>query len=570
MALVAKSFQWVANFDGSLDGEYPAGDKPPAVEDLAWNASAMAALVADFPSLDVGTPTSVNVRSALTGTNAASATIAFANATGDDPTTEGWVAPGSGDDLTHDGGETGSGSFQLAATYSGQTTNSATIPWAYTSGSAPDYPISSGTSTYDAVGVPPGSTITIPSGTRGKLTIKNAQGTSGNRITIRGPSTGQAIIRRSSPASGNFILLLWNCAHVTVDGSTSSDAPLANDGKRHSIKIMHASSGTTDAPTAFLKFRGNTGGSTYTNCHDITIKQIEIDGGWPSNAADGIGIMTNDNAILAASFPGQFQENIIIEHCYIQRCQGEGMYIGNNPYDLCVPLKNITIRYNYAEDCGWNFCNPKSWYEGTNLVHDNISKRCGSEAHAQQAAGMAFICCKADIYNNWIEDAGEQGIKSWNGGAGAPTTATYSSFALNIYNNVIIGSGQLFSEDGIDIMCDAGYTPPLAHIYNNTVVDSAAAGIKIGSNVSSSSWVRNNIVLNSGGSAIDDGPGASSDNTTTGNPATIFTNYAADDYTLAAAIAASGTVGVDIAATDYAGTARPQGATSDRGAYEHA
>ena len=568
MALVAASFHWTANADGTLDGAYPAGDKPPDVADLAWDVSALAALVAGFPYLDTGTPTSVNARSALTGTNAASATIAFSNYTGDEPVSEGWAAPGAGNNLTHDGVAGGSGSFQLRATYSGDSVDSATIPWTY--GTAADYPISSGTSTYDAVGVPPGSTITIPTGTRGTLKIKNAQGTAGNRITIRGPATGQAIIRRSSPASGNFILLLWNCAHVTIDGSTSSDAPLANDGKRHSIKIMHASTGTTDAPTAFLKFRGNTGGSTYTNCHDITLKQIEIDGGWPTNATDGIGIMTNDNAILAASFPGQFQENIVIEHCYIQRCQGEGMYIGNNPYDLCVPLKNITIRYNYAEDCGWNFCNPKSWYEGTNLVHDNISLRCGSEAHAAQAAGMALICCKADIYNNWIEDAGEQGIKAWNGGTGAPTPATYASFALNIYNNVIIGSGQLFSEDGIDIMCDAGYTPPLAHVYNNTIVDTAAKGITFGSQISSSSWARNNIVLNSGSTAVDDGPGTSSDNTTTGNPATIFTNYAGDVYALAAAIPASGTVGVDIAATDYAGTARPQGATSDRGAYEHA
>lgn len=568
MALVSQSVHLTANADGSLDWGYPNGDKPPDAVALAWDASALAALVAEFPYLDTGTPTSVNVRAALTGTNAASATIAFSNYTGDEPVSEGWASPGAGNNLTHDGVAGGSGSFQLRATYSGDSVDSATIPWTY--GTAADYPISSGTSTYDAVGVPPGSTITIPSGTRGPLTIKNAQGTAGNRITIRGPATGQAIIRRSSPATGGFVLTLWNCAHVNVDGSTSSDAPLADDGKRHSIKVMYASSGTTDAPSVFVKCRANTGGSTYTNCHDITFKYIHIDGGWPANAVEGIGISTNDNAVLAASFPGQFQENIVIEHCCVQRTQGEGMYIGPNAYYFQVPLKNVELRYNYSSDCGGRGLSLRSAFEGANSVHHNKVINCGrAMTNTAFSWGVSILSCAADAYCNWIEDSGSGGILFWVDQY--PLVASYATFTNRIYNNVVVRTSLDYAGfDGIGVGGSAGATKPLAYTYNNTVVDAGDDGIEYNSQCASASWIRNNIVLGSGGTAIDDGPGTSSDNTTTGNPATVFTNYASDDFTLAAAIAASGTVGVDIAATDYAGTARPQGATSDRGAYEHA
>ena len=131
MALVAQSFHWVRNPDNTLDGAYPAGDKPPAVEDLAWNTAALEAALTGINNQVTGAPFSADVRAALTGTNAASATITFVNATGDDPTTEGWVAPGSGDDLTHDGGEDGSGTVQLRATYSGESVDSGSIAWVY-------------------------------------------------------------------------------------------------------------------------------------------------------------------------------------------------------------------------------------------------------------------------------------------------------------------------------------------------------------------------------------------------------------------------------------------------------
>ena len=84
------------------------------------------------------------------------------------------------------------------------------------------------------------------------------------------------------------------------------------------------------------------------------------------------------------------------------------------------------------------------------------------------------------------------------------------------------------------------------------------------------SFVKNNVLIdNSGGSTLS-GNATVSDNTAAGAASSVFLDPAAGDFHLftPAANSAAGTVGIDIAASDFDGTARPQGATSDRGAYE--
>jgi hypothetical protein len=135
MTTVAKSFHWDRNVDNTLDGAFPNGDKPPEPVTLAWNLSG-------FPSLnlDIGTPFSTNLRAYLSGTQAATATITLSNFTGDNPTTEGWVAPGTGSLLTHPGTGTGSGTFAFLATGDAGTVLSASVSWQYLDPAATEFP----------------------------------------------------------------------------------------------------------------------------------------------------------------------------------------------------------------------------------------------------------------------------------------------------------------------------------------------------------------------------------------------------------------------------------------------
>lgn len=129
MPLVARSFQWLPNVDGTLDGRYPAGDKPPGAASVAWGS--LTALATAIGSRTTGTPFSQDIRQYqyLTGTNAATATLSVATVSGDDAITEGWAI--SGDNLEHPGSGTGSGYLRLGATVSGNTVYSDPIAWAW-------------------------------------------------------------------------------------------------------------------------------------------------------------------------------------------------------------------------------------------------------------------------------------------------------------------------------------------------------------------------------------------------------------------------------------------------------
>ncbi len=168
--------------------------------------------------------------------------------------------------------------------------------------------------------------------------------------------------------------------------------------------------------------------------------------------------------------------------------------------------------------------------------------------------------------------------KTWNSGEGM---GAYSGSDHKIYNNVIWNTTRSGGYGGIRV--DGADD---TQVYNNTIYDCVSDGIRIndssggGQNEpgTNRTIVRNNIIYNVGGSAIDDsGDDTVEDHNLTTDPSFTDTDgadniagNADDDLTLQAGSSAidAGSF-VTAPAMDIDGKARPQGAAYDIGAYEY-
>ncbi len=109
--------------DGTLDGHYQAGDKPPTFDALAWDI-ADALITAGWDQLLVGTSKNTDIRQYLSGTNAAAgdSTITLLSVSGTALATAGIsitssCGTGAGSCLSYDGvGGPAAGTFRVVAT----------------------------------------------------------------------------------------------------------------------------------------------------------------------------------------------------------------------------------------------------------------------------------------------------------------------------------------------------------------------------------------------------------------------------------------------------------------------
>ena len=130
MALVAQSFHWVRNPDNTLDGAYPAGDKPPTGTALQWSGARDGLYAAGILSMVTGTPFSHDIRQYLSGTEAATATLTVEGLSGDDPNTSGFTI--SADNLLYDAVAAHTGWQRLVATGASGVAVTTEINWVCT------------------------------------------------------------------------------------------------------------------------------------------------------------------------------------------------------------------------------------------------------------------------------------------------------------------------------------------------------------------------------------------------------------------------------------------------------
>jgi len=430
---------------------------------------------------------------------------------------------------------------------------------------AADHRVSPGSSTFECNSVKPGDTVTIASGTRGPLRIRNCNGTASNRIVIRNDPNGNgpAVIRQTSGTSG-FVFNCNNCVGVDIDGSYKWKG--APGGKTYGIEVTVTGGG---GPTAFLMVGGLS--------RFVTIRNVEIDGKWPAIAKDGNGIVVHDKAIKRSKYPSLWREGILIEDNYIHDVDGEGMYIGANYSAGELPLRNVEIRYNRVEDTGWEGINTKSMWSGNNTIHHNVVRRAGkktsSTSEKEQYAGIKNNAGAVKIYNNWVEATGQHGIEVWSQ-QGPKTSEGRGPFEAHIWNNVIVDAGKLWrsfmgTSYGINVGAQSGVEKPIPYIYNNTIVNARQRSINV-SSTAGGGRVNDNIVAGTGSNPIISVPGfVQLSNNFVGSISQVgFVNASGLDFRLTVNSPALNKGSSNHPPSDYTDARRPKEGGPDQGAYE--
>lgn len=446
------------------------------------------------------------------------------------------------------------------------------------------------------IGAGPGDIVEFAGGTYPPTVLRDFDGGSeAGRIIWRNKSGQIAIVRRQNAASGNWVFEIDNCFYCDMDGSNGmgnwdphnpqSDANGAST--QHGFRVTFASGATAqnpDSPSQWLKC------TPERPSDHITIKRVEMMGdatyaGGQGRSFGGGGYGPNDNVSFSTG-NGRYRDGIVMTECWGHRGLFNLIYCGSNYTSDNLPYKNVEISYNRSEDTEEDGLTCKDWWSGTNRVHHNVVARTGhgNTVDTNQRCGMSFIGCTADIYANWIEDAGS-GVASVSGFGGTPpsgivvniqdgpprTTAPATGYGViptlqvKVYNNIVDGC----VENGISLRCLPGLTLINAKAYNNTVVRNGTTGINSGADVTG--LIRNNISLQNGTGGNQNvsfaagmqGPAAAN---LTGSTLSTYLNA---NLTLKSAqlVYAGSAIGTDVASTDFDGDPRLI-ATADKGALE--
>ena len=425
--------------------------------------------------------------------------------------------------------------------------------------------ISPGTDVFECGNIDPGDVLTLPSGTRGELTIRNCKATAANPIVVRNDprGNGPTIIRRSGGSSGGFLFSCNTCIGVVIDGSYKWQG--APSGKTYGIQITMTGGG---APTSFMKIGGLS--------RFVTVRNVEIDGKWPAIAKSGAGVRLNDLQIRRSAYPGLWREGILFEDNYIHDVANEGMYIGANYSDGDLPLRDIEIRNNRVEDIGWEAINTKSMWVGDNRIHHNVVRRAGKNGTSSkptQYSGINNASGTVKIYNNWIERTGQNGIVQWTS-RGPSKAEGKGPFDTYIWNNVIVDAGALYrtymnGANGINIGAKDGLEEPNAYVYSNTIVNARQSGIRASGNVGGG-FIRDNIVAGAAEAPISASSVVQQANNRVGSVDQMgFVDSSTKNFRLKSDSAARNQGTNQYPDTDYDDVVRPQDGTPDQGAFEY-
>lgn len=457
--------------------------------------------------------------------------------------------------------------------------------------------IGTGTATFNCTtqGVGPGDTIVLAAGNHTPLEILNCSGSSASPITIRNDTAAGSAASFVKNTQG-YALKFTNISNVVVDGTGKwSGAPAGTCGidpttfaegrTQCGIKATRTST-AVGHPTQYVFVTG-----TSTN---YTIKGVEIDGlQIDTGGASGIGIQINDHALKWADYPGVWREDITLANMYVHDLgstspgSGECIYFGPNANVMDWPIRRATVEYNIVEDCSRNGIEMKFWLQGPNYVRHNYVYRAGQGTESNQHTAVDVIDGgDVEIYGNYVEEAGENGIMCWNSEATAARTPDDGPYYCHMYNNIIVrpGAAGPGTSHCMTFGQPAGAFNNLGPVTarNNTCISPVDNAANFSSNIPNSvpgeftstetKIAQDNLTATSGSCTNNRVSGAltNSNNRCGTVAAQNFVNSGADNYELTSTSPACNASTANAPALDYEKESRPQDSADDQGADEAA
>jgi hypothetical protein len=411
-------------------------------------------------------------------------------------------------------------------------------------------PVSSSTIYLDGktLGIKPGAVICLKGGATYKnIVFKNFNGTATAPITIK--NCGGTV---TFNATGTYYgIKTQQSSYFRITGGSGTTYGIKINGGQQSITLEYLTT-------------------------NVEVDHVEV----ASSGFSGIMAKTDptcDNITNRGYFT---MKDVRLHHNYIHDTAGEGFYVGHSFWTDGVTL-SCGVRYPHA-------------MEGVK-IYDNIVKNSGWEAIQVGSAPTG-----AEVYNNRIENYGTKNVSQQNNGVqfgeGAPGKF-YGNYINGGKGNglIIMGNADNFIHDNVivnagrdGIFCEDRTTGAGFRIINNTIVNPAANGIKLYSELVTMNTVLNNIIVNPGSYSTYKYPRTGNDayiylldktvkiqalnNYLTRDINTVkFVNAADNNYALTSASPAVNK-GISIAlyniSVDYALKPRLKGITYDIGAYE--
>jgi hypothetical protein len=394
----------------------------------------------------------------------------------------------------------------------------------------------------DGATIPAGSIICIPAGTRGALLLKNLKGTAAKPIIIINKG-GKVTFTTATTAS--YAFKTQNCQYFKILGN-----------------------GVPGITYGFNINGGNIGMTMDDLSSDFEISNVEV----RNSGFAGIMAKTDPTCDVATQRGHFTMRNVSLHNNYVHKTGGEGFYVGNSFYASGSSLScgrvlphdviNVKIYNNRIDSAGCEGIQVGSAIAGCEVYNNTVtSPGLSPFANGQNNGIQIGEGAGGKCYNNLIKNAPGNGIIVLGLGDN------------QVFNNFILNSGA----NGI--FADSRYTPgPNFQFINNTIIASAADGIKMNSETIPMNTVINNVIVKSGSGVaihkISNGVKLTASNNYTGNDITAlkFANYTADDFHLLSSsplINAGANVLLYGVGIDYYGKTRPSGIAFDIGATEY-
>lgn len=252
------------------------------------------------------------------------------------------------------------------------------------------------------LGVKPGDSLIIPTGSYSGITLMNFKGTAEHPIVIKNAKEG----RVTSP-----YFRIHKATHFVISGSGSTNQYGFLLGSKSSNACLSISDETSDFEVE------------RTECIDATCGFL-------------FKVNPHQNNPLTIH-PNWVMDNIKIHDNYIHHVHGEGMYIGHTGHNggqsknplIPVRLNHVKIYNNLVENTDWDGIQLAAARDEAEIHHNTIRNYGVINKATQQAGIILGGCTSGKIHDNWIENGTGNGIEYFGYGSG------------EISNNTLINAG---------------------------------------------------------------------------------------------------------------------------------